>query len=176
MDFMVVVVLNWQTWLIPVRPHSKLVQLSEKWVYDWNWLLLTCAFLYGLAENRKLHLTSVVHLAKRMRSRKHTLYCIIQSYHILFHHTANMHVSTSILISFPFLLPDDNEFEDVNIVQPNDFYQSRDADNGNWWNHDWMWKRLKLKDRKQIQQCRHIELMIFSLLAIFVTWNNFNKQ
>ncbi|KAJ0030558.1 hypothetical protein Pint_14336 [Pistacia integerrima] len=27
---------------------------------------------------------------------------------------------------------DDNEFEDVNIVQPNDFYQSRDADGGNW--------------------------------------------
>ncbi|XP_022751643.1 uncharacterized protein LOC111300274 isoform X1 [Durio zibethinus] len=30
------------------------------------------------------------------------------------------------------LRKDDNEFEDVNIVQPNDFYQSRDADNGNW--------------------------------------------
>lgn len=27
---------------------------------------------------------------------------------------------------------DDNEFEDVNIVRPNDFYQSRDADAGNW--------------------------------------------
>ena len=110
MDFMVVVALNWQTRLIPVRPHSKLVQLSEKWVYDWNWLLLTCAFLYGLAENRKLHLTTIVHHAKRMRGRKHTLYCIIRSYHILCHRTANMHVSTGILISFPFLLPDDNEF------------------------------------------------------------------
>ncbi|XWS73118.1 hypothetical protein CRYUN_Cryun02cG0097900 [Craigia yunnanensis] len=30
------------------------------------------------------------------------------------------------------LRKDDNEFEDVNIVQPNDFYQSRDADGGNW--------------------------------------------
>ncbi|XWS70867.1 hypothetical protein CRYUN_Cryun03dG0085800 [Craigia yunnanensis] len=30
------------------------------------------------------------------------------------------------------LRKDDNEFEDVNIVQPNDFYQSRDADSGNW--------------------------------------------
>lgn len=29
------------------------------------------------------------------------------------------------------LRKDDNEFEDVNIVRPNDFYQSRDAD-GNW--------------------------------------------
>ncbi|XP_022756511.1 uncharacterized protein LOC111304245 isoform X2 [Durio zibethinus] len=27
---------------------------------------------------------------------------------------------------------DDNEFEDVNIVQATDFYQSRDADGGNW--------------------------------------------
>ncbi|KAL5772970.1 hypothetical protein ACOSP7_012588 [Xanthoceras sorbifolium] len=27
---------------------------------------------------------------------------------------------------------DDNEFEDVSIVQPNDFYQSHDADGGNW--------------------------------------------
>ncbi|PPS03900.1 hypothetical protein GOBAR_AA16749 [Gossypium barbadense] len=26
----------------------------------------------------------------------------------------------------------DNEFEDVNIVKPNDFYQSRDTDSGNW--------------------------------------------
>ncbi|KDO62280.1 hypothetical protein CISIN_1g0425902mg, partial [Citrus sinensis] len=26
----------------------------------------------------------------------------------------------------------DNQFEDVNIVRPNDFYQSRDADAGNW--------------------------------------------
>ncbi|XVF47877.1 hypothetical protein PTKIN_Ptkin03bG0145500 [Pterospermum kingtungense] len=30
------------------------------------------------------------------------------------------------------LRKDDNEFEDVNIEQPNDFYQSRDADGGNW--------------------------------------------
>ncbi|GLT80476.1 hypothetical protein SLA2020_519140 [Shorea laevis] len=30
------------------------------------------------------------------------------------------------------LRKDDNEFEDVNIVQPNDFYQSREADSGNW--------------------------------------------
>ncbi|GMI88633.1 hypothetical protein like AT5G57860 [Hibiscus trionum] len=30
------------------------------------------------------------------------------------------------------LRKDDNEFEDVNIVKPNDFYPSRDADNGNW--------------------------------------------
>ncbi|OMO80806.1 Ubiquitin [Corchorus olitorius] len=30
------------------------------------------------------------------------------------------------------LRKEDNEFEDVNIVQPNDFYQSRDADSGNW--------------------------------------------
>ncbi|KAM0974205.1 hypothetical protein EV1_017220 [Malus domestica] len=27
---------------------------------------------------------------------------------------------------------DDNEFEEVNIVRPDDFYQSRDADAGNW--------------------------------------------
>lgn len=32
-----------------------------------------------------------------------------------------------------FLLLDDNEFEDVNIVKPDDFYPSRDADpSGNW--------------------------------------------
>ncbi|GKA49832.1 polyubiquitin 9 [Tanacetum coccineum] len=32
-----------------------------------------------------------------------------------------------------FLLLDDNEFEDVNIVKPDDFYPSRDADpTGNW--------------------------------------------
>ncbi|XWS73119.1 hypothetical protein CRYUN_Cryun02cG0097900 [Craigia yunnanensis] len=36
------------------------------------------------------------------------------------------------LYMLPLVLPDDNEFEDVNIVQPNDFYQSRDADGGNW--------------------------------------------
>ncbi|KAG4136076.1 hypothetical protein ERO13_D08G256600v2 [Gossypium hirsutum] len=30
------------------------------------------------------------------------------------------------------LRKDDNEFEDVNIVKPNDFYQSRDTDSGNW--------------------------------------------
>ncbi|XVF34360.1 hypothetical protein REPUB_Repub18cG0053000 [Reevesia pubescens] len=30
------------------------------------------------------------------------------------------------------LRKDDNEFEDVNIIQPNDFYQSRDPDSGNW--------------------------------------------
>ncbi|KAK8698394.1 hypothetical protein V6N13_114514 [Hibiscus sabdariffa] len=30
------------------------------------------------------------------------------------------------------LRKDDNEFEDVNIVKPNDFYPSCDADNGNW--------------------------------------------
>nr|XP_043628959.1 polyubiquitin 9 [Erigeron canadensis] len=31
------------------------------------------------------------------------------------------------------LRKDDNEFEDVNIVRPDDFYQSRDADaTGNW--------------------------------------------
>ncbi|GLT97620.1 hypothetical protein SLE2022_151760 [Rubroshorea leprosula] len=30
------------------------------------------------------------------------------------------------------LRKDDNEFEDVNIVQPNDFYQSREADGGTW--------------------------------------------
>ncbi|CAK9168885.1 unnamed protein product [Ilex paraguariensis] len=28
------------------------------------------------------------------------------------------------------LRKDDNEFEDVNIVRPNDFYQSRDSDGG----------------------------------------------
>ncbi|CAN6540567.1 uncharacterized protein LOC103949043 [Pyrus x bretschneideri] len=27
---------------------------------------------------------------------------------------------------------DDNEFEEVNIVRPDDFYLSRDADAGNW--------------------------------------------
>ncbi|XP_016901017.1 uncharacterized protein LOC103493547 isoform X2 [Cucumis melo] len=26
----------------------------------------------------------------------------------------------------------DNDFEEINIVHPNDFYQSRDADSGNW--------------------------------------------
>ncbi|KAL1159199.1 hypothetical protein V6Z11_A08G275800 [Gossypium hirsutum] len=30
------------------------------------------------------------------------------------------------------LRKDDNEFEDVNIVKPHDFYQSRDTDSGNW--------------------------------------------
>ncbi|EEF29155.1 uncharacterized protein LOC8270717 [Ricinus communis] len=30
------------------------------------------------------------------------------------------------------LRKDDNEFEDINIVRPNDFYQNRDADGGNW--------------------------------------------
>ncbi|KAK2646596.1 hypothetical protein Ddye_021791 [Dipteronia dyeriana] len=30
------------------------------------------------------------------------------------------------------LRKDDNEFEDVDIVKPNDFYQSRDADGGSW--------------------------------------------
>ncbi|XP_044471096.1 uncharacterized protein LOC123200063 [Mangifera indica] len=30
------------------------------------------------------------------------------------------------------LRKDDNEFEDVNIVQPKDFYPSRDAEGGNW--------------------------------------------
>ncbi|KAL9445489.1 hypothetical protein AB3S75_018479 [Citrus x aurantiifolia] len=30
------------------------------------------------------------------------------------------------------LRKDDNQFEDVNIVRPNDFYQSREADAGNW--------------------------------------------
>ncbi|XP_016490561.2 uncharacterized protein LOC107810311 [Nicotiana tabacum] len=31
------------------------------------------------------------------------------------------------------LRKDDNEFEDVNIVRPNDFYQSRDAESGASW-------------------------------------------
>ncbi|XAR66733.1 hypothetical protein NMG60_11013053 [Bertholletia excelsa] len=31
------------------------------------------------------------------------------------------------------LRKDDNEFEDVNIVRPNDFYQSRDADGAKNW-------------------------------------------
>ncbi|KAH9602363.1 hypothetical protein KSS87_020028, partial [Heliosperma pusillum] len=31
------------------------------------------------------------------------------------------------------LRKDDNEFEDVNIVKPNDFYQSREADGGSNW-------------------------------------------
>ncbi|KAG5035264.1 hypothetical protein JHK85_010590 [Glycine max] len=31
------------------------------------------------------------------------------------------------------LRKDDNEFEEVNIVRPNDFYQARDADGANWW-------------------------------------------
>ncbi|KAK7837663.1 hypothetical protein CFP56_021055 [Quercus suber] len=30
------------------------------------------------------------------------------------------------------LRKDDNEFEEVDIVRPNDFGQSRDADTGNW--------------------------------------------
>ncbi|MED6114580.1 hypothetical protein PIB30_081658 [Stylosanthes scabra] len=30
------------------------------------------------------------------------------------------------------LRKDDNEFEEVNIVRPNDFYQTRDADGANW--------------------------------------------
>ncbi|KAJ6914299.1 hypothetical protein NC651_016536 [Populus alba x Populus x berolinensis] len=30
------------------------------------------------------------------------------------------------------LRKDDSEFEDVNIVRPDDFYQSRDADGTNW--------------------------------------------
>ncbi|XP_012071547.1 uncharacterized protein LOC105633545 isoform X1 [Jatropha curcas] len=30
------------------------------------------------------------------------------------------------------LRKDENEFEDINILRPNDFYQTRDADNGNW--------------------------------------------
>ncbi|KAE9604499.1 hypothetical protein Lalb_Chr11g0072501 [Lupinus albus] len=30
------------------------------------------------------------------------------------------------------LRKDDNEFEEVIIVRPNDFYQSRDGDGGNW--------------------------------------------
>ncbi|BBH08625.1 Ubiquitin-like superfamily protein [Prunus dulcis] len=30
------------------------------------------------------------------------------------------------------LRKDDNEFEEVNIVRADDFYQSRDADAGNW--------------------------------------------
>ncbi|XP_057749982.1 uncharacterized protein LOC130968626 isoform X1 [Arachis stenosperma] len=30
------------------------------------------------------------------------------------------------------LRKDDNEFEEVNIVRPNDFYQARDADGANW--------------------------------------------
>jgi hypothetical protein len=30
------------------------------------------------------------------------------------------------------MIPDDNEFEDVSIVRPDDFYQSRDADGTNW--------------------------------------------
>ncbi|XP_074319584.1 uncharacterized protein LOC141656544 [Silene latifolia] len=31
------------------------------------------------------------------------------------------------------LRKDDDEFEDVNIVKPNDFYQSREADGGSNW-------------------------------------------
>ncbi|KAL2920449.1 Elongin-B [Bienertia sinuspersici] len=31
------------------------------------------------------------------------------------------------------LRKDDNEFEDVNIVKPSDFYQSRDSDGGSNW-------------------------------------------
>ncbi|XP_062093657.1 uncharacterized protein LOC133799675 [Humulus lupulus] len=30
------------------------------------------------------------------------------------------------------LRKDDNEFEEVNIVRPTDFYQSRDPEGGNW--------------------------------------------
>ncbi|KAM6582983.1 hypothetical protein CsatB_009985 [Cannabis sativa] len=30
------------------------------------------------------------------------------------------------------LKKDDNEFEDVNIARPTDFYQSRDAEGGSW--------------------------------------------
>ncbi|RXI05550.1 hypothetical protein DVH24_017592 [Malus domestica] len=33
------------------------------------------------------------------------------------------------ILRFP---PDDNEFEEVNIVRPDDFYPSRDADAGSW--------------------------------------------
>ena len=31
------------------------------------------------------------------------------------------------------LFPEDNEFEEINIVKPDDFYQSRDADGGSNW-------------------------------------------
>ncbi|XP_065851468.1 uncharacterized protein [Euphorbia lathyris] len=30
------------------------------------------------------------------------------------------------------LRKDDNEFEDIDIVRPDDFYQTRDVDGGNW--------------------------------------------
>ncbi|KAJ4709538.1 Ubiquitin-like protein [Melia azedarach] len=30
------------------------------------------------------------------------------------------------------LRKEDNEFEDINIVRPDDFYQSREGDSGNW--------------------------------------------
>lgn len=37
-------------------------------------------------------------------------------------------------ISWGFsFLADDNEFEEVNMVRANDFYQSRDADGGSSW-------------------------------------------
>lgn len=34
---------------------------------------------------------------------------------------------------YVMLLSDDNEFEEVNIVRPDDFYQSRDADTTSSW-------------------------------------------
>ncbi|XVE98614.1 hypothetical protein REPUB_Repub03eG0121500 [Reevesia pubescens] len=44
---------------------------------------------------------------------------------------ADQKVENDVVVALT-LRKDDNEFEDVNIVQPNDFYQSRDADSGNW--------------------------------------------
>ncbi len=41
-------------------------------------------------------------------------------------------VWNNLFTGFLVLLPDDNEFEEVDIVRPNDFYQARDADAGNW--------------------------------------------
>ncbi|KAK3221650.1 hypothetical protein Dsin_008675 [Dipteronia sinensis] len=44
---------------------------------------------------------------------------------------ADQKVENDVILALT-LRKDDNEFEDVDIVKPNDFYQSRDTDGGSW--------------------------------------------
>ncbi|CAJ2661784.1 polyubiquitin isoform X2 [Trifolium pratense] len=44
---------------------------------------------------------------------------------------ADQKIETDAVVALT-LRKDDNEFEEVNIVRPNDFYQTRDAEGGNW--------------------------------------------
>ncbi|KAK7411598.1 hypothetical protein VNO78_03033 [Psophocarpus tetragonolobus] len=62
------------------------------------------------------------------------------------------------------LRKDDNEFEEVNIVQPNDFYQARDGDGGNWW-HDEI-HNVPEDIFKPLINCRVNDVLVWTILNL----------